>query len=346
MENRQVVLRRRPRGLPRAADFALADALVPEPAGNETLLRNLYCSLDPAMRRWMDEDNYAGSIPLGAPLPCLCLSQVVKSGTGALQAGDMLLAMGLVGEFSILGAGDWFSRIDRGGQVPLSHHLSLYGLNAMTAYFGLMDIGRPTAGETVLVSGAAGSVGSLVGQIAKIKGCHTVGIAGGVRKCRRLMGEFSFDAALDYQHRSLDQLTTDIRAACPDGVDIYFDNVGGIVLDAALAVINRHARLVECGMVSQYNASEHSPGPGNIWQIIAKTATMRGFLGRDYLDRYSEAITHLRNWATEGRIHAREHIETGLENFYDTFVRLFDGSNEGKLMLKIGEPDQEFTALS
>jgi NADPH-dependent curcumin reductase CurA len=167
-----------------------------------------------------------------------------------------------------------------------------------------------------------------------------VGVAGGARKCRRLIEEFSFDAAIDYRNRTLAQLTADVRAACPQGVDIYFDNVGGVVLDAALAAINDRARLVECGMISLYNLSERGAGPSNIWQIIAKRATMRGFLGREYLDRFPEAIVQLRSWAREGRIQTREHVDVGLERFHEAFLRLFDGSNEGKLMLKIADPDQ------
>jgi hypothetical protein len=326
--------------MPLPEDFGIVGEPMPALADGAVLIRNLYCSLDPAMRRWMDEDSYSDPIPLGAPIRCLCLGQAVESRSEALRTGDLLLTMGTVGDYSMLPAGQWFSRIDRSDDVPLSRHLSLYGLNAMTAYFGLFDIGRPVAGETVLISGAAGSVGSLVGQMAGIAGCRTVGIAGGARKCRRLLDDFSFDAAIDYRQRSLEQLTEDIQAACPLGVDIYFDNVGGVVLDAALAAINCQARLVECGMVSQYNASDRGAGPGNLWQLIAKCATMRGFLGRQYLDRFPEAIGQLHLWAREGKIHAREHVEVGLERFHEAFMRLFDGSHDGKLMLKIADADQ------
>jgi NADPH-dependent curcumin reductase CurA len=338
--SRQIVLRRRPRGLPLAEDFEIVSQPMPVIAAGEAMIRTLYCSLDPAMRRWMDEDSYSDPIPLGAPLRCLCLGQVQESRNKELRSGDLLLAMGTVGQHSIVPEGRWFSRVEPSGHWPLSRYLSLFGLNGMTAYFGLLDIGRPQPGETVLVSGAAGSVGSLVGQIAKINGCHTVGVAGGARKCRRLIEEFSFDAAIDYRNRTLAQLTADVWAACPQGVDIYFDNVGGVVLDAALAAINDRARLVECGMISLYNLSERGAGPSNIWQIIAKRATMRGFLGREYLDRFPEAIVQLRSWAREGRIQTREHVDVGLERFHEAFLRLFDGSNEGKLMLKIADPDQ------
>jgi NADPH-dependent curcumin reductase CurA len=337
-ENRRILLQRRPHGLPVAADFAIASEAIPDPQDERILVRNLYCSLTPAMRRWMDECSYAELIPLGGPIRCVCVSRVVESRDNAYRPGEYLMVMGAVKEYSTVRANPWTMKIEPEDGVPLSRHLSLFGLNPMTAYFGLLEIGRPRPGETVLVSGAAGSVGSLAGQIARMKGCRTVGVVGGAQKCTRLVEEFSFDAAVDYRGRNLDELTGDICAACPDGVDVYFDNVGGVVLDAALAAINPGARLVECGMISQYNASERIAGPSNIWQIIAKAATMQGFLGRQYLERFPEAMIDLKKWAAEGRIHAREHIAVGVENFYTAFMRLFDGSNDSKLMLQVAAP--------
>jgi NADPH-dependent curcumin reductase CurA len=268
------------------------------------------------------------------------VSRVIESRNPAYRPGDYLMTMGAVEEYSIVPVSPWTMKLELDDDIPLSRHVSLFGLNAMTAYFGLLEVGRPRVGEAVLVSGAAGSVGSLVGQIAKIKGCHVVGIAGGAQKCARLIEEYSFDNAVNYHDKDVDQLATAIRAACPAGVDVYFDNVGGIVLDAALASINAGARLVECGMISQYNVNSPIPGPGNLWQIIAKTATMQGFLGRQYLERFPEAMADLKNWAAAGKIHAREHIEVGLENFYAAFMRLFDGSNDGKLMLQVSKSDR------
>lgn len=338
-ENRRVLLHRRPTGMPVAQDFVLVSEARPQPQNGDILIRNIYCSLAPAMRRWMDEESYAGPIPLNGPVRCVCLGRVVESGDAAFQPGDYVMALAAVEEYSIVRAGPWTIKIDPDG-ISLSEHLSLLGLNAMTAYFGLLEIGRPRPGETVLVSGAAGSVGSMVGQIAKIKGCRTVGVAGGARKCARLIEEFGFDAAVDYRDKDLQQLTQEISMACPGGVDVYFDNVGGVVLDAALAVINTGARLVECGMISQYNASGPVAGPCNLFQIIAKGATMQGFLGRQYLDRHAEAKVQIRKWAAEGKIHAREHIEVGIENFFRAFVRLFEGTNDGTLILQVGEPSE------
>jgi NADPH-dependent curcumin reductase CurA len=338
-ENRRVLLRQRPNGLPLAEDFAVVSEEKPQPRDDDILVRNIYCSLAPAMRRWMDAESYAGPIPLNGPVRCVCLGRVVESGNAAFRPGDYVMALGAVEEYSIVRADPWTLRIEPDG-VSLSQHLSLLGLNAMTAYFGLLEIGRPRPGETVLISGAAGSVGSMVGQIAKIKGCRTVGIAGGARKCARLLEEFAFDAAVDYHDKDLQQLTRAISIACPEGVDVYFDNVGGVVLDAALAVINTGARLVECGMISEYNASGPVPGPSNLFQIIGKGATMQGFLGRQYLDRHAEAKAQIREWAAQGRIHAREHIEIGIDNFHSAFLRLFEGSNEGTLILQVGAPGQ------
>ena len=311
----------------------------PQPQGDDILVRNIYCSLAPAMRRWMDAESYAEPIPLNGPVRCVCLGRVVESGHAAFRPGDYVMTLGAVEEYSIVRADPWTFKIDLDG-VSLSQHLSLLGLNSMTAYFGLLEIGRPRPGETVLVSGAAGSVGSMVGQIAKIKACRTVGIAGGASKCARLIDEFGFDAAVDYRDKDLQQLTRAISIACPDGVDVYFDNVGGVVLDAALAVINTGARLVECGMISEYNARGPVAGPSNLFQIIGKGATMQGFLGRRYLDRHAEAKDQIKQWAAQGRIHAREHIEIGIENFHSAFMRLFEGTNDGTLILQVGAPGQ------
>lgn len=334
-DNRRVVLRRRPSGRPVAQDFELVIEAIPALAEGEFLVRNLYCSLDPAMRRWMDETSYAEPIALDSAIRCTAVARVVDSRHRDFERGDHLIAMCAVEDYSVVRPGGFTRKIDPSPQTSLSRYLSLYGPIGMTAYFSLLEIGRPKEGETVLVSGAAGAVGSLVGQIAKIKGCRVVGVAGGPEKCALLIDEFGFDAAVDYRGSDLESLMKAIRAACPDGVDIYFDNVGGVILDAALGCINQFARLVECGMISQYNSTTALPGPSNIWQIIARAATMQGFLGRHYTDRFPEAMADLRRWTSEGRIHVREHIETGLENFYPAFMRLFDGTNKGKLILQV-----------
>ena len=334
-ENRAIVLRKRPQGSPRETDFGIAQSQTPEPPEGEFMVRTHYCSLDPATRRWMDEDSYGVPIPIGAPISCIAVGQVILSRHPDFAEGSFVTGIGSVADYSLMQPGVFTRIVDPGASTSLTNHLSVLGATGLTAYNGLLKVGRPAAGETVLISGAAGAVGSLVGQIAKIQGCRAVGIAGGPEKCRRLLDEYGFDAAIDYKGKNLDALTASVRDACPGGVDVYFDNVGGLPLDAALAVINQHARLVECGMISRYNEAGNSPGPSNIWQLVARTATMHGFLNRFYAEHFPEALTALQQWVKDGRLHWREHVEEGLENFYPAFMRLFDGSNDGKLMLKI-----------
>lgn len=336
--SRSIVLAARPRGAPVASDFALRAVPLPVAGDGEMLVRVLYCSLDPAVRRWMDEDSYGGSIPLGGSIACLVIGRVVDSHCEGYANGDHVLGMGCVAEHVLMKPGGWTRKVDPAAAPSLTCYLGALGANGLTAYNGLLKVGRPVAGNTVLVSGAAGSVGSLVGQIARIHGCRAVGIAGGPEKCRRVREEFGFDACVDYKGKDLDALTGAVREACPDGVDVYFDNVGGLPLDAALAVINQNARLVICGMISRYNAPEPPPGPRNIWQLVAKTATMHGFLNRYYMAQFDEGLRELHRWVAEGRIAWREHVESGIENFHPAFMRLFDGSNEGKLILKIADP--------
>jgi NADPH-dependent curcumin reductase CurA len=212
--------------------------------------------------------------------------------------------------------------------------LSVLGMTGLPAYFGLLDIGKPKPGETVLVSAAAGAVGSIVGQIAKIKGCRAVGIAGGAEKCRRLIEEFGFDAAVDYKGKDSAQLSAAIKEACPDGVDIYFDNVGGTVLDAALLQMNWQGRVPVCGMISGYDGG-NAPQMHNLFLIVAKVLHVQGFLSFTYEDRFQEAIAELSGWIAEGRIKYRDEVFEGLEQAIPTFMRLFDGSNQGKTMVKL-----------
>lgn len=308
---------------------------MPLPANGEILVRNLYCSLDPAMRRWMDSDSYAGAMALNQPIRCVTVGCVIESSNDQYRPGDYVIAMATMEYYSVVNAGAIIARVQPDESTSVYKFLNLFGLIGLTAYFGLLDVGHPKPGETVLVSAAAGAVGSIVGQIAKIQGCRAVGIAGTERKCQQLLDDYGFDAAINYRAKDLNALVTSIKNACPDGVDIYFDNVGGMVLDAALACINPFARLIECGMVSQYNVDNGGYRLANIWQIVAQTATMRGFLGRHYFERLAEATADLKCWAAEGKIRTHEHIESGLENFYPAFMRLSDGSNTGKLILKL-----------
>jgi len=204
----------------------------------------------------------------------------------------------------------------------------------LTAYFGLIEAGQPTAGETVLVTGAAGGVGSLVGQIAKISGCRVIGIAGGADKCERLLRDYGFDVAIDYRGRNLEELAAEIAVAAPNGVDVHFENVGGVVLDAALANLALRARVVLCGLISEYNAAEPL-GARNLWQVLVKRATVKGFLVADYVERFAEGAAAMGEWIAQGRLRVDEDVQVGLENAYAAFMRLFSGANTGKLVLKI-----------
>jgi NADPH-dependent curcumin reductase CurA len=335
--NRCVVLKSRPAGEPRPSDFELVGQPMPAPCADALLVRVLECSLDPAMRRWMDAESYGTPIPLGGTLPCTLVGQVVHSECDTFTAGDFVTGRGTLSDYAVLQADGFTRRVDTRTFASPSIHLSVLGTSGLTAYNGLLKVGKPKPGETVLVSAAAGSVGSLVGQIAKLHGCRTVGITGGAAKCSRLLDEYGFDAAIDRLDKDLDSLTRAVHASCPDGVDVYFDNVGGACLEAAIAEINHDARIVLCGMISQYNSSQPASGPRNLWQLVAKTATMTGFLNRKYLADCANELHDLRRWVEAGEIVWHEHVEEGLENFYRAFMRLFDGSNDGKLILRVAK---------
>ncbi|MEM7570599.1 MAG: NADP-dependent oxidoreductase [Pseudomonadota bacterium] len=336
MPNKRVLLKRRPVGQPVQDDFDWVDHPVPVPGDGQLLIRNIYCSLDPAIRGWMDDaESYFPPIGLGEPIRSTTIGQVARSNHPDFAEGDYVVALTGVEEYSVADAGGFTNKVDPSIVPALTNYLSVLGAVGLTAYFGLLNVGEPKEGETVLVSGAAGAVGSLVGQIAKLQGCRAVGIAGGPEKCARLVDSFGFDAAVDYRGKDLAALTADIAAACPDGVDVYFDNVGGDILDAALANINDHARIPMCGMISQYNATEPVPGPTNLWQVIAKTAHMKGFLIRDFVPQFPEGITQMAAWISADKLVFKEHVDEGIENFLTSFTRLFTGDHDGKLVLQI-----------
>ncbi|MEM1021313.1 MAG: NADP-dependent oxidoreductase [Pseudomonadota bacterium] len=336
MENTRVLLKQRPAGIPKADDFAWVTEPLPEPGREQILIRNIYCSLDPAQRGWMDDaESYFPPIELGESIRATTVGQVAASNHPDYQPGDYVVALTGVEHYAVADAVGFTSKVDPSIVRSLTNYLSILGAVGLTAYFGLLEVGKPKAGETVLVSGAAGAVGSLVGQIAKLQGCRAVGIAGGPEKCKRLTDVYGFDTAVDYRGKDVPTLAADIKAACPDGVDVYFDNVGGDVLDAALANINDNARLPLCGMISQYNATEPVPGPTNVWQLIAKTARMEGFLIRDFLDKFPEGIGQMAQWIAEDKLVFQEHVDEGIENFLTSFNRLFSGDHNGKLILQI-----------
>lgn len=337
--NRAVVLRSRPVGAPQASDFALIEQPIPVPTAGSVSVRVLECSLDPAMRRWMDADSYGNPIAINGQLPCTLIGRVVDSRCGEFDVGDFVTGRGTLSDFAVLEADGFTRTIDRSGLPSLTCHLSVLGTSGLTAYNGLLKVARPSVGETVLVSAASGSVGSVVGQIAKIQGCRVVGITGGATKCSRLLESYGFDAAIDRLGKDADALARAVRLACPQGVDVYFDNVGGACLEAALGAINRHARIVLCGMIGEYNIEVPPPGPRNLWQLIAKTATMTGFLNREHLAHSAGELRQLRRWIEAGRLRWSEHVEVGLENFHRAFMCLFDDSHEGKLILRIARDE-------
>ncbi len=330
--NHQVRLAARPEGLPKPSDWSHTEEPVPEPGEGQVLVKVLYLSLDPAMRGWMnDARSYIAPVGIGDVMRALTAGRVVASNHPKLAVGDYVTGMLGAQEYAVI-SGDAVGKVDP-GVVPLPTYLGSLGMPGMTAYFGLLDIGRPVEGETVVVSGAAGAVGGVVGQIAKLKGARAIGIAGGAEKCEYVVEDLGFDAAIDYKAQDV---AAGLREHCPKGIDVYFDNVGGEILDAALARLARHARVVICGAVSQYNALGAMQGPSNYMSLLVNHASMTGFVVSDYGDRYLEGVREMTGWLTEGRIVAREDVaEGGLERFPQTLLRLFEGKNTGKLVLRV-----------
>jgi NADPH-dependent curcumin reductase CurA len=329
--NHQFRLAARPAGLPKDSDWSYSDEPVPEPRDGEVLVQVLYISLDPAMRGWMNEARtYIAPVGIGEVMRALGAGRVLASNHPSLAPGDHVTGLLGVQEYAIA-SGDALLKVDT-DLAPLPVQIVTLGMPGMTAYFGLLEIGRPAAGETVVVSGAAGAVGGVVGQIAKLKGARAVGIAGGPEKCRHIVEDLGFDAAIDYKS---EDVPAALRDRCPQGIDVYFDNVGGEILDAALATLAREARVVICGAISQYNALEAVRGPANYLSLLVNHASMTGFVVSDYGDRYAEGAREMAEWYAAGKLVSREDIAEGLENFPATFLRLFSGENTGKLVLKL-----------
>jgi len=331
--NRQFYLHQRPTGTPTRDDVRLREVPVPEPGDGQVVIRNKYFSLDPAIRGWMDDTpSYLPPIELGAVVRSTVVGEVIASRHPAFSVGDA--AVGLTGweEYS-MASGDALARVPADGRFPLHYYVNILGAVGLTPYFGVLDAGKPQPGETLLMSAAAGAVGSVGGQIAKLKGCRVVGLAGSDEKCAWITDELGFDAAINY--KTCGPMVDAIKTACPEGVDIYFDNVGGDILDAALLNLNAGARIVFCGAISGYNSAEPVPGPYNWWQILARRVTVQGFLVSHYVDRFPEGIAEMGEWVEQGKIKFREQIVDGFENTFDTFLKLFDGSNEGKLIIRL-----------
>jgi NADPH-dependent curcumin reductase len=332
--NRRWILASRPNGMVKEADFRWAEEPIPTPAAGQVLIRNLWLSFDPTQRNWMARDSYVPMIPLGETMRAFAVGQVIESHHPGYKRGDLVRgAFGWQDYFATDGAGIVGMNKVPAGVAP-NLVLSLFGITGLTAYFGLLDIGQPKAGETVLVSGAAGATGSIVGQIAKIKGCRAIGTAGGKTKCDWLKNEAGFDGVIDYRSEDLGKRLGEL---CPDGIDVFFDNVGGAVLDEALARIRLKARIVLCGSISRYNDATPSPGPSNYFNLTSRRARMEGFIILDYAKRFAEATEALAGWLREGRLKQKEDIAVGLENAPKTLARLFTGDNFGKQLLKIAD---------
>jgi len=336
--NRTVVLKSRPVGKLRETDFEIVDAPLSDLHDGQIRTRNLFGSLDPGTRKLFGaSDGYIQPIPIGAPFTCLVLGEVQESRIKGYAPGDLIIGDGALQEMSIVSPGPMTRVIDPTLSPSLSHHMSVLGSAGLTAYFGLLDIGEPKPGQTVLVSAASGAVGSLVGQIARLKGCRVVGIAGGPEKCARLSQEFRFDAAVDHRGKSVAELADAIQEAAPEGVDVYFDNVGGGHLDAALAAMNWGGRIAACGMISEYDSGGGQTFQ-NLFRVIGKILTMRGFLLFTFAERFPEAVAELAAWVRDGRLTFREQIQEGLDAAIPGYLQLFDGANEGKMMVRIAAP--------
>ncbi|MCO6057476.1 NADP-dependent oxidoreductase [Pseudomonas sp. MOB-449] len=329
--NRQFLLAQRPVGPATRETFSYVESPAGEPAAGQVLVENLYLSLDPAMRGWMnDARSYIPPVAIGEVMRALGVGKVVASQHPDFQAGDHVCGVVGVQDY-FLGEPRDFQQVDP-NRAPLPLYLSALGMTGMTAYFALLDVGQPKAGETVVISGAAGAVGSVAGQIARIKGCRVVGIAGGADKCRYLVEELGFDGAIDYKAENLHAA---LKRECPKGVDVYFDNVGGDILDAVLTRINRKARIVICGAISQYNNKEAVKGPANYLALLVNRARMEGMVVFDYAPRFGEAVKDIAGWLASGELKSKEDVVSGLETFPETLGKLFSGENVGKLVLKV-----------
>jgi len=332
VKNRQWLLARRPKGAIQDSDFNFVETEVPTPGDNEVLLRNLLLSCDPTQRGWIAYDTYLPAVKIGEVVRSGAAGRVVASNNPDYAVGDILTGLTGWQDYVAMNPKGRLSKLPAG--TPLELALSVLGLTGVTAYFGLLEVGRPVAGETVVVSGAAGATGSVVGQIAKIKDCRVIGIAGGAEKCRWLTDDLGFDAAIDYKSENV---SARLKELCPKGINIFFDNVGGEILDAALARLALRGRVVLCGGIAGYNATESPPGPKNYLNLVVQRGRMEGFIVLDYMPRASEAVGALAAWVQSGKIKNKVDVQHGLENAPATLRRLFESRNEGKQLLRIAD---------
>jgi len=331
MINTRILLASRPVGLPKRENWQIETVDTAGPGEGEFLAEVLYISLDPAMRGWINEGkSYIEPVGIGDVMRAGGVARIIESRHQAFEVGDHVVGMSGAQKFW-LSDGQGVTKVDP-ALAPLQKYLSVLGMPGMTGYFGILEIGKIRQGDTVLVSGAAGAVGAVVGQIAKIKGCRVIGIAGGADKCRYITEELGFDGAIDYKSESLHPA---VHRLCPRGIDVYFDNVGGETLDVALAQLRLNARVVICGAISQYNNTAPVKGPENYLSLLINRASMQGFIVFDFAADYAQAALEMSQWMAEGRLQAREHVVEGLETFPETLLMLFDGRNQGKLIIKV-----------
>jgi len=333
MVSREIRLKNRPAGLPAESDFELAEVTLPQIADGQVLVQNIYMSVDPYMRARMYSKSYAPSFQLNQPLDGGCVGRVVESKNDQFQVNDIVLGTSGWREYFI-SDGSWLMKIDP-TIAPIQAYLGTVGMPGLTAYYGLLEIGKPKEGETVFVSAASGAVGSIVCQIAKIKGCRVVGSAGSDAKVSWLIEEAGVDAAFNYKKTA--DIIAEVGAKCPDGIDVYFENVGGVHLEAALEHMNKFGRIVMCGMIGALNATEPVAGPSNLGHVIGKQLTMQGFIVSDHFGMLPQFYADMAKWIAEGEIKWRETVVEGLENAPGAFIGLFKGENFGKMIVKLGD---------
>ena len=329
--NKQWRLKERPVGEPSAETWDYTESELPTISDGELLIKIEYISMDPAMRGWLnDAKSYIAPVKIGDVMRAGTVGEVIESKHETFAVGDYVAGHNGVQSYAV-SDGTGLYKVDP-NLAPLSYYLGVLGMPGMTGYFGLLKTGEPKAGETVVVSGAAGAVGGLVGQIAKIKGCRVVGIAGGSEKCKFLVDELGFDAAIDYKNENVKKA---LKETCPKGVDVYFDNVGGDILNDVLTQINLHARIVICGAISQYNTTTEVKGPSNYLSLLVNRARMEGIVVFDNIKEYPTAMKEIAGWIESGDMTVKDHIVEGIETFPDTLMMLFKGENFGKLVLKV-----------
>jgi NADPH-dependent curcumin reductase CurA len=335
-QNRQFIFASRPVGYPKESDFNLVSSPIPIPGDGEVLIHNCYLSVDPYMRgRMKKAKSYAASLDIGDVVLGGTVGQVVRSKHPDFHEGDIVKAYLGWQEYGVA-AGDAIQKVNP-SLAPISTALGVLGMPGLTAYFGLLEVGQLRDGEHVLVSGAAGAVGSTAGQIAKIKGCHVVGVAGTDEKVNHVVNDFGFDDAFNYN--SVTDYDAKLQEVCPDGIDVYFDNTGGPVTDAVFLNINLRGRMAICGQISQYNSQEPELGPRLLWQLIAKRARVEGLLVSDFAERHEEGLRQMAEWVQAGILKYRETITEGVENAASAFISMLKGGNIGKQLVKVSEPE-------